>query len=96
MVKLFLDDSGLNRDSGILVQAEGEVFLNLNDCKLYDELSSITQKHGPISVFSCQFSGATWHPTCYDYSAEEYSSISARKRISKFEMVARGIETVQP
>ena len=74
-VKLFLDDSGINRDSSILIKADGQAFLNLNDCKLNDELPSISQSEGPISVFTCQFSGATWHPTCYEYPDDEYQRI---------------------
>jgi UDP-MurNAc hydroxylase len=95
-LKLYLDDSGLNRDSGILVKADGETFLNLNDCKLYDEVPSIAAKEGPISAFTCQFSGATYHPTCYDYPREEYERISRHKQITKFEMVARAIQAVSP
>jgi len=95
-VKLYLDDSGMNRDSGILVKSGGETFLNLNDCKLYDLVSAIANDAGHISVFACQFSGATWHPTCYDYPSAEYQRISHHKLTSKFEMVARAIDAVQP
>jgi UDP-MurNAc hydroxylase len=91
-----LDDSGLNRDSAILVQSGGESFLNLNDCKLYDDVVEIAKTEGPISVLTCQFSGATWHPTCYEYDQQEYERISTRKFKSKFEMVARAIQTVRP
>jgi UDP-MurNAc hydroxylase len=95
-LKLYLDDSGINRDSAILVRSGEESFLNLNDCKLYDRLSSIVQSDGPVSVLTCQFSGATWHPICYDYGREEYERISRHKMTSKFETVARAIETTQP
>ena len=95
-VTLYLEDSGLNRDSAIFVRLGGESFLNLNDCKLYDELPAILQDQGPVSVFACQFSGATWHPICYDYSPQEYEAISSRKVASKFETVARAIEAVKP
>jgi UDP-MurNAc hydroxylase len=95
-VKLYLDDAGLNRDSGIVVKGDGQVFLNLNDCKLFDEVESIAKTEGPISVMACQFSGATWHPTCYDYPKEEYARISKQKLMSKFEMVARAIDAVKP
>jgi UDP-MurNAc hydroxylase len=95
-VTLYLEDSGLNRDSAILLKLGEESFLNLNDCKLFDELPTIVQDEGPPSVFACQFSGATWHPVCYEYSAQEYEEISRRKAVSKFETVARAIETVRP
>lgn len=96
MVKLYLDDSGINRDSGILVRSDGETFLNLNDCKLYDEVASIVKSEGPISVMTCQFSGATWHPTCYEYEPAEYERISHKKLMGKFELVARTLDAVQP
>ena len=92
-LKIYLDDSGINRDSCILLKADGESFLNMNDCKLHDELPRIVKDEGPISAFACQFSGATYHPTCYDYPREEYERISRDKRASKFEMVKRAIET---
>jgi UDP-MurNAc hydroxylase len=92
----YLDDSGINRDSSILLRADGHTFLNMNDCKLYDELAAIRLAEGPISVLTCQFSGATWHPTCYDYEEEEYQRIARKKQTNKFEMVARAIETVRP
>ena len=95
-VKLYLDDSGINRDSAILVKCDGQTFLNLNDCKLYDQVATIRHAEGPISVLTCQFSGAAWHPTCYEYEPEEYERISRKKFTGKFEMVARAIQAVQP
>ncbi len=95
-LKLYLDDSGINRDSGVLLKADGESFLNFNDCKLYDQLAAIGSEEGPISIFTCQFSGATWHPVCYDYSPDVYQRISRQKMLSKFEAVAKAIETVAP
>ncbi|WP_434390466.1 Rieske 2Fe-2S domain-containing protein [Melittangium boletus] len=95
-LKLYLTDSGTNRDSALLVQAEGRTFLNLNDCKVHDRLPRILAEEGPVDVFTAQFSGAIWHPTCYDYSRELYTEHSRQKRASKFEAVARAIETLQP
>jgi len=95
-VKLYLDDSGINRDSSLLLRADGETFLNLNDCKLNEELPAISRTEGHISVLTSQFSGATWHPTCYEYEPQEYQRISRKKLINKFEMVARAIETTRP
>jgi UDP-MurNAc hydroxylase len=95
-VQLFVDDAGLNRDSAILVTADGQTFLNANDCKLYDRLSEIVAHTGPLDVFTCQFSGATWHPTCYAYPPAEYARISRQKMLSKFESVAHAIEVTSP
>ncbi|PTL76926.1 Rieske 2Fe-2S domain-containing protein [Vitiosangium sp. GDMCC 1.1324] len=95
-LKLYLTDSGTNRDSALLIQADGQSFLNLNDCKVHDRLPGIVAEEGPLDIFTAQFSGAIWHPTCYDYSREAYAEHSRRKRASKFEAVARAIETVRP
>lgn len=96
MLRLFLDDTELNRDSAILVRLDGATFLNMNDCKVHDQLTRIVREEGTIDVLAAQFSGATWHPTCYDYPEERYAEISRKKRISKFEAVARAIQTVKP
>lgn len=95
-LRLFIDDSGINRDSAILVQADGNVFLNMNDCKLNDRLAQISQDHGPVDVFTAQYSGATWHPVCYDYSPKVYRAISRQKMFGKFERVAKAIEILEP
>lgn len=95
-LKLYLDDSEINRDSAILVKSEGKSFLNLNDCKLYDQLTRIKHEEGVIDVFAAQFSGATWHPTCYEYPTKTYEAISRKKMFGKFETVARAIEIINP
>jgi UDP-MurNAc hydroxylase len=93
---LYLDDSELNRDSAILIKGNGSCFLNINDCKLHDRLAEVSREHGNIDVFACQFSGATWHPTCYNYPDNIYREIARKKMISKFEATAKAIEAVRP
>lgn len=93
---IFIDDQELNRDSGILIDAQNGSFLNINDCKLYDRLPWILDTWGIPDVFSCQFSGASWHPVCYEYDEKEYSRISRSKKLSKFSTVARAIAKVNP
>jgi len=95
-VTVYLDDSEMDRDSAILVEADGQTFLNLNDCKIHDRLANIQQTSGTIDVFTAQFSGAVWHPTCYDYPRKTYEAISSRKMILKFEAVARAIDSLKP
>jgi UDP-MurNAc hydroxylase len=95
-VQIYLEDKEMERDSSILIEAEGQIFFNINDCKLHDRLRAISEEHHKIDVFTAQFSGAIWHPTCYDYPKKVYEAISRRKIIHKFESVARAIETVQP
>ncbi len=95
-ITLFVDDSGINHDSGILVQTDHGSFLNLNDCKIFDRLTYIKNKYGPIDVFAVQFSGATWHPTCYVMPKEKYSKISKQKKMSKFIAVLRALQILEP
>jgi UDP-MurNAc hydroxylase len=96
VLKFYVDDSQLNRDSAILMRAGASAFLNMNDCKLFDALPGIVREDGPINVFACQFSGATWHPTCYEYSVEKYESIAKKKSMAKFESVAKAIDVIRP
>ncbi len=95
-LKLFLMESGLNRDSGLLVRGDRQCFLNINDCKLEERLASIVAEAGPIDVFTAQYSGASWHPACYEYPREIYKALSIQKRDSLFEAVAGAIDTVKP
>lgn len=95
-VKFYVDDSRANRDSAILVRADDTTFLNMNDCKLFDTLHQVNREEGPIKVFACQFSGATWHPTCYEYPTATYEAMSAKKSMAKFESVAKAIELLRP
>jgi len=93
-IKLFLYGHGFEHDSAILVHCDGQSFLNLNDCRVYDHLQEIRKINGDIDVVAGQFSGASWHPTCYDYPEQVYQRISQTKTISKFEAIARAIEAI--
>lgn len=95
-LRLFLTDQGLNRDSSLLIHADGQRFLNLNDCKIHDRLPCILEEEGSIDVFTAQFSGAIWHPTCYEYDRRNYEVTSRKKMFSKFEAVSRALEALQP
>jgi UDP-MurNAc hydroxylase len=95
-VKLYLDDSELNRDSAILLKADGQAFLNLNDCRISDALPVIRRAEGHVDVLAMQFSGANWHPVCYEYPDERYAAISRKKVMAKFHAVAQSIKAVSP
>jgi UDP-MurNAc hydroxylase len=92
--RIFIDESGINTDSAILARSAGRTFLNLNDCKIFDRLPAIIKE--PVHVFSCQFSGATWHPTCYQYDEATYRRISIKKKTSKFFRVYTAIKNLGP
>lgn len=95
-ITLYLDDAEMDRDSAILLKLNGYAFLNMNDCKIHDRIPDVVAKTGHIDVFTAQFSGAVWHPVCYEYSEHQYKSISMKKMIGKFEAVARVLEHVKP
>jgi len=95
---LFIDDNELNRDSGLgLIDNKTQTtILNLNDCKIYDRIPEIINIMGKITIFSCQFSGAVFHPVCYDYPVKKYSEISKTKVDGKFGAVKRILEQINP
>ncbi|OAQ39618.1 hypothetical protein A5893_08485 [Pedobacter psychrophilus] len=95
-IKIYIEDSEINRDSAILFESKNEKFLNLNDCKIHDRLKHIKDSEIQIDYFAVQFSGATWHPTCYNYSKEEYEKISLKKKMSKFQATKIAIEMINP
>jgi len=95
-VYLFMDESGINHDSGILVKADGYSFLNLNDCKIFDRCEYIKNKFGPLDVFTVQFSGASWHPICYEMPDNEYKIISKQKKLSKYRAVLNALKILKP
>lgn len=95
-ITLFLDNAGINHDSGILVKSDWGSFLNLNDCKIFDRLGYIKQHYGDVDLFSVQFSGATWHPTCYEMDAEKYAQICRKKKLSKFFAVYSALQVLGP
>ena len=96
-VRIFIDESGINRDSAILVtDGSGRKFLNFNDCKIFDRCTLLHKLYAPIDVFTCQFTGATMHPVCYDYDDAAYRTISRRKRQAKFLGVRTAIERLRP
>jgi UDP-MurNAc hydroxylase len=96
-VRVFIDASGMDRDSAILVtDRRGRKFLNFNDCKIFDRCTLLNRLYAPIDVFTCQFTGATMHPICYEYDEATYRGISRSKRQAKFHGVRTALERLQP
>ncbi len=96
VIVLFIIDGELNCDSAILLKTHSQSFLNLNDCKVHDKLHYIVDKYGKVDVFTSQFSGASWYPTCYQMSQEMYQTACVTKITNKFEAMAEAIEVVKP
>ena len=97
-IRLFLDDQEIVRDSaiGLIDKDKDFTFLNLNDCKVYDRVDELYEIFGKFNVFTCQFSGAVFHPVCYDYPEKKYSEISESKVYGKFASVKNLINKFQP
>lgn len=95
-IRLFILDGELDCDSVILVKSDSGCFLNSNDCKLHDKFEKITKQYGPIDVFAGQFSGAIWHPVCYDMPLEDYQKVSLKKKMMKFATVSKSIQIINP
>ena len=97
-IRLFLDDQEIVRDSAIgLIDFENDfTFLNLNDCKVYDRVDELKSIFKKFDVFTCQFSGAVFHPVCYDYPEKKYKEISESKVNGKFSSVKNLISKFQP
>ncbi len=91
-IRILREDNPLFVDSAILVSNNGITFLNANDCKMsIAEEEAITRQYGKIDLYSAQFSGATFHPTCYTYAPERLIEISSERRRAKFERVHASI-----
>ena len=97
-IRLFLDDQEIVRDSalGLIDKDRDFTFLNLNDCKVYDRVDELKNIFKKFDVFTCQFSGAVFHPVCYDYPEKKYKEISESKVLGKFSSVKNLISKFEP
>lgn len=97
-IRLFLDDQEIVRDSALgLIDFENDfTFLNLNDCKVYDRVDELKSIYKKFDVFTCQFSGAVFHPVCYEYPEKKYKEISESKVYGKFSSVKNLISKFKP
>jgi UDP-MurNAc hydroxylase len=92
------EESPINHDSAIVIQADGRSLLNLNDARLSPiQLREMRAKvGGTVDVFTFQGAGASWYPMVYDYDAEKSDRLSAQKRAAKFGYTKRTMEIVEP
>ncbi|MFM8008315.1 MAG: hypothetical protein ACKO86_26035, partial [Dolichospermum sp.] len=88
----------MNHDSAVVIVADGQTLLNLNDARLSgSQLSSIRNKvGGVIDVLALQGAGASWYPICYEYPQERKRELSQNKRLAKFKYIERVITIVEP
>ena len=94
--KIFIDESGINRDSAIFVKSKDLSFFDGNDCKIFDRANWLLEQCGSIDVMSSQFSGANMHPICYEMTPEEYKQVSRQKKMRKFVATRNYINDLKP
>lgn len=82
---MVLDESH-KEDSGLLVEADGTRFLNLNDCN--PRLSQLPKR---VDLLAAQFSGAQWYPGSYDYPTEVMERKVSEVRTGLLENLARKV-----
>lgn len=93
-VELMIVDTGVNHDSVALIHIDNQNFVNQNDCKIFDRL--IYFQDIEIDYYAVQFSGATWHPICYELEENEKQHISRKKVMAKLSAVRNAIKLLKP
>jgi UDP-MurNAc hydroxylase len=91
-----IDENPSFADSALTLASQGQVFLNTNDCKLsIQQELDILERFGPVQMMAAQFSGATFHPTCFNYPAEQQEAISSQRRAHKYRRILESLERLQ-
>ena len=93
-IELLIVDTGVNHDSAALIHLDDENFVNQNDCKIFDRLTYF--KDINVDYYAVQFSGATWHPVCYEIDQDEKESISRKKAAAKIIAIRNAIKVINP
>ena len=93
-IELMIVDTGVNHDSTAIINLENKVFVNQNDCKIFDRLPYLADKK--VDYYSVQFSGANWHPVCYEMEESVRKKISKKKVLSKLVAVKNAIKQIKP
>jgi UDP-MurNAc hydroxylase len=94
--RIFIDDSGINHDSAMFVAAPGFTFFNQNDCKIFDRLPMLKNELGEVDYYSVQFSGANWHPACFEMPSDQRRLLARKKVLNKLRNVLGGVKILAP
>jgi UDP-MurNAc hydroxylase len=86
IVATMILDTSHKEDSGLLLDLGGYRFLDLNDCN-----TPLSEVPADIDLLACQFSGAMWYPSCYDYEAAVLSAKVAEVRRDLFDTLVRKV-----
>lgn len=92
------EESPVNHDAAVVIQADGYTLVNMNDARLSSvRLREIRSTVGGRVDFLClQGAGASWYPMCYDYADVRREELSRSKRLAKLAYVARAVRAVEP
>ncbi len=93
-IELMIVDTGVYHDSAAIINIDDKIFVNQNDCKIFDRLSYLEKLN--IDFYAVQFSGASWHPVCYKMDNEEKVRISKKKVLSKLVAVRNALKLIKP
>ena len=93
-IETMIVDTGVNHDSTAIINLDNKMFVNQNDCKIFDRLHYFTNKK--IDFYSVQFSGATGHPVCFNLSKKEKELISKKKVSTKLDSIRNAIKILKP
>ena len=93
-IELMIIDTGVNHDSTAIFKIDKKVFVNQNDCKIFDRLNYLENIN--VDYYSVQFSGANLHPVCYEMEEVERKKISNKKVLSKLIAVRNAIKLIKP
>ncbi len=88
----------MSHDAAVLFHVQGRAILHANDARisLAQVRRAIEEVGRPIDLMAVQMSGASWHPVCYEYPADQLAKICDEKRIGKFKAVTRLVRSVAP
>ncbi len=90
--------SPMCHDAAFLVVADGRGVLHCNDARL-TAAQARRARHlagGRLDLMALQTSGASWHPICYEYPAEEMAKVATDKRVSKLRAAQRLVRQTEP
>ena len=93
-IKVYIVDVGINHDSAILIRINNKTFLNQNDCKIFDRIRSLSSMN--IDYYAVQFSGATWHPVCFNMTEKRKVAVSKGKVVSKLTAIRNAVRLLKP
>lgn len=96
-LRVVTEDSAYFADSALIVEGDGEVLVNLNDCHISEpQARAIVARHPRIAAVFAQFSGANWYPFVYDFPEETRVRAAREKVQNSFLRWKRYMDNLKP